>query len=173
MTPQFRQNSDGSYSYGMDSVGWGTSFIRDRAKQKYESGDLDPAPIVSTPSMVQTNYSSGQQTPSGSFLSDVDAQELNNVGSTINTLADSFLQIRQQFLNAETQAEKDALAIQLDNLTTERAEAEKRLKEIQDAYGLTPKKYTTQQIIGIIALSFGGVALIGALVYFIIKKTKK
>lgn len=173
MNPKLRQNSDGSYSYGSDSVGWATSFNRDIAKQKYESGAYDPVPYVSTISIAETSYTSGQQTPSGNFLSNVDAQQLNELGSTINTLSDGFLQIQQSFFNAQTQAEKDSLAIQMDALAQQRAEAEKRLKEIQDAYGITPKKYTTQQIIGIIALSFGGVALIGALVYFIIKKTKK
>ena len=173
MNPQLRQNSDGSYSYGSDSVGWATSFNRDIAKQKYENGAYDPVPYIPIISILDTNYTSGQQTPSGNFLSNIDAQQLNQLGSTINTLSDGFLQIQQSFFNAQTQAEKDSLAIQMDALAQQRAEAEKRLKEIQDAYGITPKKYTTQQIIGIIALSFGGVALIGALIYLIIKKTKK
>jgi hypothetical protein len=174
MNPQLRLNSDGSYSYGSDSLGWATSFNRDIAKQKYENGSFDPVPYTPLSTTPQvTNYQAGQTTPSGGFLSDIDAQELNQIGGTLNTIANGFLQLQQSFNNAQTQAEKDSLALQMETLTQQRLEAEKRLKEVQDAYGITSPKYTTQQIIGIIALSFGGLALIGALAYFIIKKTKK
>jgi hypothetical protein len=174
MNPQLRLNSDGSYSYGSDSLGWATSFNRDIAKQKFENGAFDPVPYISLPITPQnTNYVAGQTTPSGGFLSNVDANQLNQLGTTLNTLTNGFLQLQQSFNNAQTQAEKDSLALQMETLTQQRLEAEKRLKEVQDAYGITSPKYTTQQIIGIIALSFGGLALIGAFAYFIIKKTKK
>lgn len=173
MNPQLRLNSDGSYSYGSDSLGWATSFNRDIAKQKFENGAFDPVPYISLTTTPQnTNYVAGQTTPSGSFLSNVDANQLNHLGTTLNTLTNGFLQLQQSFNNAQTQAEKDSLALQMETLTQQRLEAEKRLKEVQDAYGITSPKYTTQQIIGIIALSFGGLALLGALAYFIIKKTK-
>jgi hypothetical protein len=130
-------------------------------------------PLAGTGIPYSTNiptYTSGQQTSSGGFLSNLTAQELNTLGQTVGGLTAAILQIRQQSLQAQSVEEQQRLQAEALNLERQRIEAMNALADAQRRAGVPVtaggQGLSTGAIVGIVA---GGVLVIGLILFLALK----
>jgi hypothetical protein len=116
--------------------------------------------------VIPPTYTSGQQTSSGGFLSNLTAQELNTLGQTVGGLTAAILQIRQQSQQAQTQEEQLELQRQAQELERQRIEAMNALADAQRRAGVPVtaggQGLSTGAIVGIVA---GGVLVLGLILF--------
>lgn len=122
-------------------------------------------PPTTNMDVLQT-YTAGQQTSSGGFLSNLTAQELNQLGQTVGSLTQALLQIRQQSQQARTLEEQQALQAQALEIERQRIEAMNKLADAQRSAGVPvtagSQGLSTGAIVGIVA---GGVLVIGLIMF--------
>jgi GAF domain-containing protein len=111
------------------------------------------------------NYTTGQQTTTGGFLSSFTADELNALGQTVGALGSAILQIRQQSQQAQTQEEQLELQRQAQELERQRIMAMNELADAQRRAGVpvtAGQGLSTGAIIGIVA---GSVLVLGLILF--------
>lgn len=160
------------YLSGMASTGTGsTSSAPPYLSGMIPSTTFNPLAGTGIPYSTTTpNYTAGQQTSSGGFLSSFDAEQLNSLGQTLGSITATILAIRQQSQQAQTIEEQQELQRQAIELERQRIDAMNKLADAQRSAGVpvtTGQGLSTGAIIGIVA---GGVLVLGLIMFLALRK---
>jgi hypothetical protein len=155
------------YLSGMASSGTGSaSSVPPYLSGMVPSSSFNPLAGTGIPYSTNIpNYTTGQQTTTGGFLSSFTADELNVLGQTVGALGSAILQIRQQSQQARTLEEQQQLQAQALELERQRIKAMNDLADAQRRAGVpvtAGQGLSTGAIVGIVA---GSVLVLGLILF--------